>query len=37
MPNACRGLDAEHLAEKMREARSQELNSKPIARPGLRY
>ena len=37
MPSVCRGLDVEKLAEKMREERSLELNSKPIARPGLRY
>jgi hypothetical protein len=37
MPSVCRGLDVENLAERMRETRSLELNSKPIARPGLRY
>jgi hypothetical protein len=37
MPSVCRGLDAEKLAEKMREERTRTLNTKPIARPGLRY
>jgi len=37
MPSVCRGLDVEKLAEKLREERTKVLNTKPIARPGLRY
>lgn len=37
MPTACKGLDFQGLAEKLREKRSQDLNSRPLAKPGLRY
>jgi len=37
MPKACQGYDFHALAERMREQRSQALNSQPLQKPGLRY
>ena len=37
MPKACQGYDFHGLAERMREQRSQSLNSQPLQKPGLRY
>ena len=37
MPTACRGLDCGRLADTVRAKRTQDLNERPLDRPGLRY
>jgi ribosome-binding protein aMBF1 (putative translation factor) len=37
MPKACQGHDFHGLAERLREQRSQDLNTRPLDKPGLRY
>ena len=37
MPKACQGYDFHALAERLRARRSQDLNTRPLDRPGLRY
>lgn len=37
LPKICQGYDFHALADRLRAQRSQELNTRPLDRPGLRY